>query len=176
MYGKTKTFSRVAGILNVAAALFLVIVLVLFLTAGNFGIAKEASQSAESDEDAAGQAVGIIVSVIFLLPLVLILLIPLGLVNVISGLAIGSHCFKAAPGTGTVVFSLILKILTAPVFAFADLLLFALGDVSGSSVSALFPTLIAGYVLLLIVAHVFEWLANRSAVRSVGAPSDEFAK
>ena len=176
MEGKTKTFSRTAGIINIAAALFLVVVLVFFLTIGNLGILNPNSSSngeesegettEEQQKEAAGKALGFVISLIFFLPIILILLIPLGIVDVIQGLVIGSRCFKAAPGTGAVIFSLILKILTVPVFGFAALLLAALSDVADSSAPALFPALIAFYVAALIVAHVFEWLANRSARRA----------
>ena len=176
MEGKTKTFSRVAGILNIVAALFLVIVLVFFMTIGNLGIVDPNSSSddetdegkttEEQQQEAAGKAIGFVISIIFLLPIILILLIPIGIVDIIQGLVIGLRCLKAAPGTGAVIFSLILKILTVPLFGFAALLLTALTDAANSSVPALFPALIAFYVLALVTAHVFEWLANRSALRA----------
>ena len=52
MEGTTKTFSRVAGLLNIAAALFLVVVVVFFFTLGNFGIlTKAASESSSESEE-----------------------------------------------------------------------------------------------------------------------------
>ena len=50
-------------------------------------------------------------------------------------------------------------------------LLVGLTDVSDAAVPALFPTLIAGYLVALVVAHVFEWMANRSALRDRAAPT-----
>ena len=175
MEGKTRFFSKFAGILNIAAALFLVIVLIFFLTIGNLGIlnsnsssesdTSESAKTEEEQKEAAGKALGFAISLIFFLPLILILLYPLGLINVIEGLVMGLHLFKAPPKTGAVIFSLILKILTIPVFGFADVLIAAVGDAADSSVPALFPALIAVYLLTIVLAHVFEWAANRSALR-----------
>ena len=105
-------------------------------------------------------------AILLFLPLILILLVPLVVVNVIEGLIFGSHCLKAPPKTGAVIFSLILKILTVPTFGMVEVLLVGLTDMSDAAVPALFPALIAFYVLALVVAHVFEWLANRSALRA----------
>lgn len=162
MNGTGNVKSRIAGILNVAAVVLLVVLLIVYATVGSFGVSGGSDRSETSDEDAAGQVVGIIVSVLFLLPLILIMLVPLGLVNVISGLAIGLHCLKAAPGRKALIYSLILKIVTVPIFSFAILMVYALGDVSGSKTPALFPALFAGCLVIMITAHVFEWLAYRS--------------
>ncbi|MBP5610330.1 MAG: hypothetical protein J6X72_03220 [Clostridia bacterium] len=170
MEGKTKTFSRLAGILNLVTAVLLVVAIVMFwgvLSSGAFS--GESTSSAETTEEAVGQAAAIFVSLIFFLPIILILLVPLGLIDVISGLAIGLHCLKKAPGRGTVIYSLILKILTVPTFGFAIILIVALGDVLSSTVPALFPTVFGGYLVLLIAAHVFEWMANVSSRKEVAS-------
>ena len=182
MQGKTRTFSRVAGIVNVAAAVFLALVVVFFFTVGNFGILTKAAKGADKDaeEGAAPQteeekkeeeskAWGFVFGILLFLPLILILLVPLGIVDFFSGLVMGTHCLKAPPKTGAVIYSLILKILTVPAFSLVILLLIALGDMADSSISALFPALIGAYVITLIVAHVFEWLANRSAKNDLAA-------
>ena len=183
MEGTTKTFSRVAGFLNIAAALFLVVVVVFFFTLGNFGIlTKAASESSSESEEStpetdeeqkseANKALGIVFAILLFLPLILIMLVPLGIINVIEGLIFGSHCLKAPPKTGAVIFSLILKILTLPTFGMVIVLLAGLTDVSDAAVPALFPALIAGYLVTLVVAHVFEWMANRSALRDRAAPT-----
>ena len=163
----TNTLSRIAGLLNIVTAILLVVAVVLFwgvLSSGNFS--GETSSEETTSEEAAGQAAAVFVSLLFFLPIILILLVPLGLINVISGLAIGFHCLKKAPGRGTVIYSLILKILTVPTFGFAIILIGALGDTLESDVPALFPAVFGGYLVLLVVAHVFEWLANRSALRA----------
>lgn len=165
MEGKTKILSRIAGMLNIAAAILLVVAIVMFWGVLSSGAFSGESPSAETAEEAAGQAAAVFVSLIFFLPIILILLVPLGLIDVISGLVIGFHCLKKAPGRGTVIYSLILKILTVPVFGFAILLIGALGDTLDSTVPALFPAVFGGYLVLLIVAHVFEWTANCSALR-----------
>lgn len=165
MEGKTKALSRVAGLLNIAAAILLVIAIVMFWGLLSSGNLSGETTSAETTEEAAGQAAAIFVSLIFFLPIILILLVPLGAIDAISGLVIGFHCLKKAPGRGTVIYSLILKILTVPAFGFAIILIVALGDVLESTVPALFPAVFGGYLLLLVVAHVFEWMANRSALR-----------
>ena len=163
----TNTLSRIAGLLNIVTAILLVVAVVLFwgvLSSGNFS--GETSSEETTSEEAAGQAAAVFVSLLFFLPIILILLVPLGLINVISGLAIGFHCLKKAPGRGTVIYSLILKILTVPTFGFAIILIGALGDTLESDVPALFPAVFGGYLVLLVVAHVFEWMANRSALRA----------
>ena len=163
----TNTLSRIAGLLNIVTAILLVVAIVMFwgvLSSGNFS--GETSSEETTSEEAAGQAAAVFVSLLFFLPIILILLVPLGLINVISGLAIGFHCLKKAPGRGTVIYSLILKILTVPTFGFAIILIGALGDTLESDVPALFPAVFGGYLVLLVVAHVFEWMANRSALRA----------
>ena len=165
MEGKTRFFSKFAGILNIATAVLLVVAIVMFWGVLSSGAFSGESSSAETTEEAAGQAAAIFVSLIFFLPIILILLVPLGLIDVISGLVIGFHCLKKAPGRGTVIYSLILKILTVPTFGFAIILIGALGDTLESDVPALFPAVFGGYLVLLVVAHVFEWAANRSALR-----------
>ena len=163
----TNTLSRIAGLLNIVTAILLVVAVVLFwgvLSSGNFS--GETSSEETTSEEAAGQAAAVFVSLLFFLPIILILLVPLGLINVISGLVIGFHCLKKAPGRGTVIYSLILKILTVPTFGFAIILIGALGDTLESDVPALFPAVFGGYLVLLVVAHVFEWMANRSALRA----------
>ena len=171
MEGKTKTFSRLAGILNLVTAVLLVVAIVMFwgvLSSGAFS--GESTSSAETtEEEAVGQAAAIFVSLLFFLPIILILLVPLGLIDVISGLAIGLHCLKKAPGRGTVIYSLILKILTVPAFGFAIILIGALGDALESTVPALFPAVFGGYLVLLIAAHVFEWMANVSSRKEVAS-------
>ena len=162
----TNTLSRIAGLLNIVTAILLVVAVVMFwgvLSSGNFS--GETSSEETTSEEAAGQAAAVFVSLLFFLPIILILLVPLGLINVISGLAIGFHCLKKAPGRGTVIYSLILKILTVPTFGFAIILIGALGDTLESDIPALFPAVFGGYLVLLVVAHVFEWAANRSALR-----------
>lgn len=162
----TNTLSRIAGLLNIVTAILLVVAVVLFwgvLSSGNFS--GETSSEETTSEEAAGQAAAVFVSLLFFLPIILILLVPLGLINVISGLAIGFHCLKKAPGRGTVIYSLILKILTVPTFGFAIILIGALGDTLESDVPALFPAVFGGYLVLLVVAHVFEWLAKGAASR-----------
>lgn len=166
MEGKTKTWSRLAGILNLVTAVLLVVAVVLFWGALSSGAFSGEGSSAETTEEAAGQAAAIFVSLLFFLPVILILLVPLGLIDVISGLAIGFHCLKKAPGRGTVIYSLILKILTVPAFAFAIILIAALGDVLETTVPALFPAVFGGCLVLLISAHVFEWMANCSAKKA----------
>ena len=163
----TNTLSRIAGLLNIVTAILLVVAVVMFwgvLSSGNFS--GETSSEETTSEEAAGQAAAVFVSLLFFLPIILILLVPLGLINVISGLVIGFHCLKKAPGRGTVIYSLILKILTVPAFGFAIILIGALGDTLESDVPALFPAVFGGYLVLLVVAHVFEWMANRSALRA----------
>ncbi len=163
MEGKTKTFSRVAGFLNIVTAILLVIAIVMYLAlllSGNYS-GESSSSSEETTEEQAGQAVAFIVSLLFFLPFSLILLIPLGVINVISGLVIGSHCLKRAPGRGTVIYSLILKILTLPAFGFAIILVAPLGAILVSQIAAVF----GGYLVLFVIAHVFEWMAHRSALR-----------
>lgn len=160
------TLSRIAGLLNIVTAILLVVAVVMFwgvLSSGNFS--GETSSEETTSEEAAGQAAAVFVSLLFFLPIILILLVPLGLINVISGLAIGFHCLKKAPGRGTVIYSLILKILTVPTFGFAIILIGALGDTLESDVPALFPAVFGGYLVLLVVAHVFEWLAKGAASR-----------
>ena len=167
MYGTINTFSRIAGILNIVTAILLVVAVVMFwgvLSSGNFS--GETSSEETTSEEAAGQAAAVFVSLLFFLPIILILLVPLGLINVISGLVIGFHCLKKAPGRGTVIYSLILKILTVPAFGFAIILIGALGDTLESDVPALFPAVFGGYLILLIVAHVFEWMAKGAASRA----------
>ncbi len=161
------TLSRIAGLLNIVTAILLVVAVVMFwgvLSSGNFSGETTSSEETTSEE-AAGQAAAVFVSLLFFLPIILILLVPLGLINVISGLAIGFHCLKKAPGRGTVIYSLILKILTVPTFGFAIILIGALGDTLESDVPALFPAVFGGYLVLLVVAHVFEWLAKGAASR-----------
>ena len=160
------TLSRIAGLLNIVTAILLVVAVVMFwgvLSSGNFS--GETSSQETTSEEAAGQAAAVFVSLLFFLPIILILLVPLGLINVISGLVIGFHCLKKAPGRGTVIYSLILKILTVPTFGFAIILIGALGDTLESDVPALFPAVFGGYLVLLVVAHVFEWLAKGAASR-----------
>ena len=167
MDGTINTFSRIAGILNIVTAILLVVAVVMFwgvLSSGNFS--GETSSEETTSEEAAGQAAAVFVSLIFFLPIILILLVPLGLINVISGLVIGFHCLKKAPGRGTVIYSLILKILTVPAFGFAIILIGALGDTLESDVPALFPAVFGGYLVLLVVAHVFEWMAKGAASRA----------
>lgn len=165
------TLSRIAGLLNIVTAILLVVAVVMFwgvLSSGNFSgetSSDEASGESTTSEEAAGRAAAVFVSLLFFLPIILILLVPLGLINVISGLAIGFHCLKKAPGRGTVIYSLILKILTVPTFGFAIILIGALGDTLESDVPALFPAVFGGYLVLLVVAHVFEWLAKGAASR-----------
>ena len=162
----TNTLSRIAGLLNIVTAILLVVAVVMFwgvLSSGNFS--GETSSEETTSEEAAGQAAAVFVSLLFFLPIILILLVPLGLINVISGLAIGFHCLKKAPGRGTVIYSLILKILTVPTFGFAIILIGALGDTLESDIPALFPAVFGGYLVLLVVAHVFEWLAKGAASR-----------
>ena len=163
MQGKTKKRSRAAGILNIAATVLLILSLVLFVTVGNFGITDGSASSSENDEEAAKQALGFVISLIFFLPIILVMLIPLGIINAIAGLAMGIRCLRRAPGLGRVIFSLILKIVTVPVFSFAILLLFALADTPGAYASAFFPAVFSFYLILLITAHVFEWGAHRAA-------------
>ena len=161
------TLSRIAGLLNIVTAILLVVAVVMFwgvLSSGNFS--GETSSEETTSEEAAGQAAAVFVSLLFFLPIILILLVPLGLINVISGLVIGFHCLKKAPGRGTVIYSLILKILTVPAFGFAIILIGALGDTLESDVPALFPAVFGGYLILLIVAHVFEWMAKGAASRA----------
>ena len=161
------TLSRIAGLLNIVTAILLVVAVVMFwgvLSSGNFS--GETSSEETTSEEAAGQAAAVFVSLLFFLPIILILLVPLGLINVISGLAIGFHCLKKAPGRGTVIYSLILKILTVPTFGFAIILIGALGDTLESDVPALFPAVFGGYLVLLVVAHVFEWMAKGAASRA----------
>ena len=168
MNGSVNVKSRIAGILNIAAVLLFVILVVVYMTIGNFGIPRGGAETTDaSDEEAAGQVLGIAVSIILIIPLILILLVPLGLVNVISGLVIGLHCLHGAPKRGAVIYSLILKIFTVPVFSYAILMIFALSDISGSKFPALFPLLFALCVALFIAAHVFEWLANVAAKNAV---------
>ena len=163
----TNTLSRIAGLLNIVTAILLVVAVVMFwgvLSSGNFS--GETSSEETTSEEAAGQAAAVFVSLLFFLPIILILLVPLGLINVISGLVIGFHCLKKAPGRGTVIYSLILKILTVPAFGFAIILIGALGDTLDSEIPALFPAVFGGYLILLIVAHVFEWMAKGAASRA----------
>lgn len=169
MVGKTKVLSRLAGILNILTAFLLVVAIVLFWGALSSGAFSGESSSAETTEEAVGQAAAIFVSLIFLLPIILILLVPLGLIDVISGLVIGLHCLKKAPKRGTVIYSLILKILTVPVFVFAILMIVALGDVLESTAPAFFPAVFGAYLVLLILAHVFEWMANASSRRDAAS-------
>ena len=162
----TNTLSRIAGLLNIVTAILLVVAVVMFwgvLSSGNFS--GETSSEETTSEEAAGQAAAVFVSLLFFLPIILILLVPLGVINVISGLVIGFHCLKKAPGRGTVIYSLILKILTVPAFGFAIILIGALGDTLDSEIPALFPAVFGGYLVLLVVAHVFEWLAKGAASR-----------
>lgn len=172
MDGTINTFSRIAGILNIVTAILLVVAVVMFwgvLSSGNFS--GETSSEETTSEEAAGQAAAVFVSLLFFLPIILILLVPLGVINVISGLVIGFHCLKKAPGRGTVIYSLILKILTVPAFGFAIILIGALGDTLESEIPALFPAVFGGYLILLIVAHVFEWLAKGAASREANRSS-----
>ena len=175
MDGTINTFSRIAGILNIVTAILLVVAIVLFwgvLSSGNFsGETSSEDSSAESTDEAVGQAAAVFVSLLFFLPIILILLVPLGVINVISGLVIGFHCLKKAPGRGTVIYSLILKILTVPAFGFAIILIGALGDTLDSEIPALFPAVFGGYLILLIVAHVFEWMAKGAASREANRSS-----
>ena len=176
MEGKTKTLSRIAGLLNVVAAILLVIAIVLFwgvLSSGVFS--GDSSSSAETTEEAAGEAAAIFVSLLFFLPIILILLVPLGAIDFISGLVMGFHCLKKAPKRGAVIYSLILKILTVPAFGFAIILIGALGDVLDTTVPALFPAVFGGYLVLLVVAHVFEWMANVSSRRDAAFSNQSYS-
>ena len=134
MEGKTKTFSRVAGIINIVAAVFLILTLFFFIVVAGFGIVggdlSESNQSSSSSEssgssgNSAGEevasaiVVGCTTAFVMALGLVVVLavLLPLSLVNVITELVIGPRCFRKAPKRGTVIYSTILKSLTIPLF------------------------------------------------------------
>lgn len=185
MEGKTKFFSKFAGILNIAAAILLLITIVFFFLAVGSGVldnsgnsSEESSEtteqsSSETSDNSTGKeiaeaifggfALGLGAALLFVV--ILILLVPLGLVNSITGLVMGSHCLKAPPRTGAVVYSLILKIISVPIFGYAALNMFVLASLINWKTPLLFPGLIVVYLLILILAHVFEWAANRSALR-----------
>ena len=189
MEGKTKTFSRVAGIINIVAAVFLILTLFFFIVVAGFGIVggdlSESNQSSSSSEssgssgNSAGEevasaiVVGCTTAFVMALGLVVVLavLLPLSLVNVITELVIGPRCFRKAPKRGTVIYSTILKSLTIPLFLFASILITAIDETAGSEISALFPSLFVGYLLISIAANVFEWIACASARKDLAAAS-----
>ena len=188
MEGKTKTFSRVAGILNIVAAVFLILTLFFFIVVAGFGIVgadlsennqSSSSESSGSSGNNAGEeivgaiAVGCATAFVMALGLVvaLVVLLPLSLVNVITELVIGPRCFRKAPKRGTVIYSTILKSLTIPLFLFASILITAIDETAGSEISTLFPSLFVGYLLISIAANVFEWIACTSARKDLAAAS-----
>lgn len=187
MEGKTKTFSRLAGIFNVVAALFLILTLFFFIVVAGFGIAgadtSQSSQSSSSSSsegsgngNAAEEAVGAIAAgcaTAFVMAIALVValavLLPLSLVNIITELVIGPRCFRAAPKRGTVIYSTVLKTLTIPFFIFSALMITAVDELAGSAISELFPSLIVGYLGLSIATNVFEWIASTSARKDLAA-------
>ena len=191
MVGKTKVLSRLAGIINVVAAFFLVITVFAYFTIGNLGVGASNSVSDESSESgqessnetdgssdtsvgeaivgAIGTGFGMGLGVVLLVLIMMLLLIPIGFIDVVSGLIIGSHCFKRAPRRGTVIYSLVLKVLTVPAYAFAIILIFAIGDILNAPVSPIFPALFITYIIAIVVAHVFEWMANASSRRDAAS-------
>ncbi|MBR4770840.1 MAG: hypothetical protein IK090_07940 [Clostridia bacterium] len=183
MEGKTKTFSRVAGILNIVAALFLILTLFFFIVVAGFGILDadtsqgDQSSSSSSSESSGGSgnnaaeeavgaiAVGCATAFVMAIALVVALavLLPFSLVNIITELVIGPRCFRKPIKRGTVIYSTVLKSLTIPFFIFAALMITAVDELAGSPISELFPSLIFGYLALSIVTNVFEWIACSSA-------------
>ena len=180
MEGKTKTFSRVAGILNIVAALFLILTLFFFIVVAGFGIVggdlSESNQSSSSESsggsgnNAAEEAVGAIAvgcatafAMAIALVVALAVLLPVSLVKIITELVIGPRCFRKPIKRGTVIYSTVLKSLTIPFFIFAALMITAVDELAGSPISELFPSLIFGYLALSIVTNVFEWIASTSA-------------
>ena len=182
MEGKTKTFSRLAGIFNVVAALFLILTLFFFIVVAGFGIvgadsSQSSSQSSSSSSsegsggnNAAEEAIGAIAvgcatafTMAILLVIALAVLLPFSLVNIITELVIGPRCFRKPPKRGTVIYSTILKAVTIPFFIFSALMITAVDETAGSEISELFPSLFFFYLALSVVTNVFEWIACSSA-------------
>ena len=176
MYREEK-LSRTAGWMNIIAAILLVLVVILFIATlytissspsessseSSSGSSESTSETEEQKDEKKDDVAGIIVSVLFLFPLILVTGVPTAAINVIWGLVFGVRYLNDSPGRVSVVFSLIFKIVTIPVMIYCNYLVYAFTAIVGTTASTLCPLLFTLYLILLIVTHVFEWKACNAA-------------
>ena len=172
MYREEK-LSRIAGWMNILAAILLVLVVILFIStflyASNHPSSDSSSSSSsetqteEEQQEKNNEVAAIIVSVLFLFPLILITGVPTAAIHIIWSLVFGCRYLNDSPGRVSVVFSLIIKILTIPVMVYCNFLVYAFTDVVGTTASTVCPLLFSFYLIFIIVTHVFEWKACNAA-------------
>lgn len=145
---------RAAGIMNlIGAGLCLIGVVALFACMYGGVIGKDAENDVES-------GVGFAVSVIVFLPFLLITFVPLCVTDAVWQTVFGIKLLRTGRplSRGFYVTALILKILSALVFAFDSILIYGLADAGGSKLLA---GILAAAFLLLAVYQIVVGVVER---------------